>query len=82
MRRSILPRTELASTSRKAAMVWRHVTVRGLSGWRRENVSNCRVSVSPREAAVKIACSERKFFSSDSLRISAWAWPLTTITGC
>ena len=50
-----LPRTELASTSRKAATVCDNETVRGLSGWRRAKVSNCRVSVSPREAAARIA---------------------------
>src|SRR6478609_3210591 len=62
MRRSILPRAELESTSRNAMTVLPGWTVRGFCGWRRAKVSNCRVSVSPREAAAMIASSERMFF--------------------
>ena len=80
VRRSILPRAELASTSWNAAMVWPKCTVRGFCGWRREKVSNCRVSASPREAAVKIASSERIFFWSVIRRMSDCACPLTTIS--
>ena len=78
--RSILPRAELASISRNAAMVCAGETVRGLSDWRRENISNCRVSVSPRAAADWIASSARTFFGSDSRRSSVCAWPVTIIS--
>ena len=78
--RSILPRAELASISSNAAMVCAGETVRGLSDWRRENISNCRVSVSPRAAADWMASSARTFFGSDNRRSNVCAWPVTIIS--
>src|SRR4026208_12101 len=47
---SILPRSEGASMSRTAPMCACRSTMTGMSCCRRENVSNCRVSFSPRPA--------------------------------
>ena len=58
----MLPRTELASTSRKASTVCAGPTVLGFIGWRREKVSSWRVSASPRAAAARSPRAARTFF--------------------
>ncbi len=54
--------------SRTASMRWRRSTTTGINCWRRENVSNCRVSFSPRLAAARIASIACTSFGSLSRR--------------